>query len=170
MGHVTKETLLIHLNFNLALMAATEGLLLAAGMHDRLAEERDHAKWLADDIRCLGGMIGPYDYDAAAIAGAQYYHIFHTSPKMLLGYMAALECNMMTEVQVDNLEAQHGSLPCLKYHAIHDQEHGAWVLRAIEDIDDERLYGLVVGNRTWTEQSIAAVLRSRLATVSESVV
>lgn len=159
---MNKQELLIALQFNLTLIAATESLLYAAGMRDRIQEEKDHAQWLARDIQGLGGRIDLYDYDAAAIAGAQYYHILHADPKMLLGYMAALECNIMSPGQVAELETQHGPLPCLKYHAIHDQEHGAWVLREIEQITDERLYGLVIGNRRWTEAAIITVLQSRL--------
>jgi len=163
MNTITKHQVLLQLNFSLALMVATEGLLLAARMHDRLKEEKDHARWLAQDIVDLGGTIGPYDYDAAAIAGAQYYHVLHCHPKMLLGYMAALECNIMTEQHVEELERVCGPLPCLKYHAKHDREHGAWVLNEINSITDEQLYGRVIGNKTWTEQAIAQALRARLS-------
>lgn len=159
---MTKRELLIALQFNLALMVATENLLAVAGMHDRIEEEKDHALWLAEDIRSFGGEVDTCDYDAAAIAGAQYYHIFHTDPKMLLGYMAALECNIMTVSQVEELEARHGPLPCLKYHAEHDVSHGAWVANEIQKVKNEHLRGCIIGNRTWVERAIASVLQSRL--------
>jgi hypothetical protein len=160
---VPKTDLLTQMTFNHALMVATEGLLIAAGMFDRLPTEQDHAEWLKQDILRLGGAIPDCDCDAAAIAGAQYYHIFHRDPRMLLGYMAALECNPTPLPMVDALEELYGPLPCLRHHAIHDLDHGQLVREEILAIPDSTLQDHIMKNFQWTVTAIRQVLTARIA-------
>lgn len=162
METITKEHLGVTLNFALALIQATESLLFAAKMYERIPEEVAHAQWLADDMANLGIGIGEYDYEAAAIAGAQYYHIFHADARLLLGYMAALECNIMSLDSVEMLERKFGSLPCLRHHAVHDIEHGQWVLQQIQAIEEPRIKQLVIGNYHWTCAAIRQVIERRI--------
>ena len=160
---VPKTDLLTQMSFNYALMVATEGLLIAANMWDRLPTESHHAEWLKQDIVRLGGTCSDCDCDAAAIAGAQYYHIFHRDPRMLLGYMAALECNPTPLQTVDALEEMYGPLPCLRHHAIHDVDHGQLVREEILAIDDPILQDHIMKNFQWTKTAIQQVLTVRLA-------
>jgi hypothetical protein len=160
---VPKTALLVQMTFNHALMVATEGLLIAAGMFDRLDSEAHHAEWLKEDILRLGGTPSVCDCDAAAIAGAQYYHIFHRDPRMLLGYMAALECNPTPLQVVDALEELYGPLPCLRHHAIHDVDHGQLVRDEILAITDPTLQDHILKNFHWTTTAIRQVLTQRLA-------
>lgn len=106
-----------------------------------LAEECDHAEWLAADLfteltPVNGAMLdnAALLHDAAAIAGAQSYLIQHESPYALLGYMLVLECFPMSESALAALESLHGAelLRTLRYHSVHDVEHGAEVLHQID--------------------------------------
>lgn len=150
------------MTFNHALIIASEGLLIAANMFDRLASEQHHAEWLRQDILNLGGTPSDCDCDAAAIAGAQYYYIFHLDPRMLLGYMAALECNPTPLPMVDALEELYGPLPCLRHHAVHDIEHGKLVQHSILAIQDARLRDNIMKNYRWTLAAIRDVLAVRM--------
>lgn len=73
---------------------------VAAGVAEYLAkhipEERNHDEWLLDDLEVLGvsrsevlDRVPPAT--VAALAGSQYYWIFHCHPAALLGYIAVLE-------------------------------------------------------------------------------
>jgi hypothetical protein len=166
---IRKEELLTQMVFNHSLMVATEGLLIAANMFDRLDGESNHAEWLKQDILRLGGTPSRCDCDAASIAGAQYYHIFHRDPRMLLGYMAALECNPAPLETVDALEELFGALPCLRHHAIHDIEHGELVRQEILAITDEDLQDDILKNYQWTLAAIRTVLSVRLSKLVPSL-
>ena len=73
---------------------------VAAALADYLTvhipEERDHDRWLLEDLAALGG--SPSTVAArvpppavAALAGSQYYWVLHHHPVALLGYIAILE-------------------------------------------------------------------------------
>ncbi len=133
--------------------AATENMIgLAAEKSDgelreyflqHLAEERGHEKWLSEDLRTVGvdvkkAAIAP---EAVAMAGTQYYLIHHVHPAALLGYMAMLECFPMPADAVDALERIHGKALChtLRYHSLHDIDHGADVLTVIDKLPESLL-------------------------------
>lgn len=101
-------------------------------------EEREHATWLRADLAtCDESICNPeLMFDAATIAGSQYYLALHVTPYALLGYMLVLECFPMAESTVNQLEALHGSalFHTLRYHAKHDVDHGAEVLRQIDNM------------------------------------
>ncbi len=102
------------------------------------SEEREHANWLRADLATSDESIHNPElmFDAAEIAGSQYYLALHVSSYCLLGYMLVLECLPMTETSVSQLEALHGPalFHTLRYHAKHDVEHGAEVLRQIDNM------------------------------------
>ena len=141
-----RRVFLQNLTFIHSVIAATPKLLsvamqeshghLAAYFESHLEEERDHAAWLAEDLRSASIEISKVDIspEAAAMAGSQYYLLYHIDPTALLGYMAVLECFPMTEHQIDALEFAHGTKLCrtLRHHATHDIEHGADVLDEID--------------------------------------
>ena len=159
----TKAQLVRHLQFCHSLMVATDPLLDLAGMEEKRDEEKGHADWLKQDLAALGIPTIPYDFTAAAIAGAQYYFIQHLDPRVLLGYCAVLECRTFTPVQVDAMEAIVGPLPCVRFHAEHDEQHGAEVLRQIDEIKNETVTGWIYRNAADTAAAITSITRIRLA-------
>lgn len=160
----TKTQLVRHLQFCHALMVATDELLRLAGMEEKQREERGHADWLAEDLANLGIATTPYDYAAATIAGAQYYFIKHLDPRVLLGYCAVLECRTFTSVQVDAMEAVLGGvLPCVRFHAEHDLQHGNDVLEQIEQLDNSTLKAWIFRNAADTAAALSAITTIRLA-------
>lgn len=159
----TKAQLVRHLQFCHALMVATDPLLELAGMEEKREEERGHALWLEQDLANLGIPVMAYDYPAAAIAGAQYYLIRHLDPRVLLGYCAVLECRTFTTAQVEVMEAILGPLPCVRFHAEHDQAHGAEVLNQIDAIENDTLKQWIYCNARDTASAISAITHIRFA-------
>lgn len=137
-----------NLAFSMQMMVASEGLLragiarlqYAAEAFDRevhayftehLVEESGHYEWMAKD---MAGEDVAFHWGAAELAGMQYYLVEHVHPAVLLGYMLVLECFPMPLEVVDQLEAVHGTklLRTLRYHAVHDQDHGKDVLALVD--------------------------------------
>ena len=100
-----------------------------------LAEEKDHADWLAEDMELLSEAPSQIDHAAAATAGAQYYYLRHVGPHALLGYMAAMEFRPMSLADVESLETLYGApaIRTLRYHATHDPEHAKELARVIDE-------------------------------------
>lgn len=97
---------------------------LLAYYDQHLIEEAGHDEMLKADLEQLGITDIPVNFNAAMIAGAQYYLIAHDHPALLLGYMHALEGGCMPVDEVDRLSNLHGvELSALRHHAIHDQQH-----------------------------------------------
>lgn len=107
-------------------------------MIEHATEEREHANWLRADLAASKESIVNHElmFDAAEIAGAQYYNALHISPYIVLGYMLVLECLPMTEESVNQLEALHGPalFHTLRYHAKHDVDHGGEVIAQIDNM------------------------------------
>lgn len=150
-----------------SLMIASESLLETAleqrlpdnlrdYFSEHLAEERNHAIWLQADLKSLG-VETRLDWNAAQIAGTQYYLIKHVDPKALLGYMAALECRPMNLEHVEYLESLYGTdaMRCMRYHAEHDQDHGKELLKFIDTFDDQ---DLIIRNAELTAQVLQNTL------------
>src|SRR5690348_11828589 len=80
---------------NLLRMAAreTSDRKLREYFEKHLEEERDHAKWLAEDLNSVCVDVKKTEPPLLAIqmAGSLYYLIFHVHPAALLGYMQVLE-------------------------------------------------------------------------------
>ena len=100
-----------------------------------LAEEKDHAEWLAKDMELLSEAPAQIDHAAAATAGAQYYYLRHVGPHALLGYIAAMEFRPMPLADVETLEKLYGApaIRTLRYHATHDPEHAKELARVIDE-------------------------------------
>jgi hypothetical protein len=113
---------------------------LGSHMH----EERDHAKWLADDLSVWGidAEAVPLERSAVELAGLQYYLIYHKNPNAILGYMAVLEGFPFPLDVLELLENIHGSdvLRCLRYHAENDIEHRKELFRVIDQINDPVIF------------------------------
>lgn len=146
-----KGVMLTNLIFMHQVIKASERLLVEAAAEatgrlkdyytSHLEEEREHEKWLADDLATAG--IDVKDITpirlAVELAGTQYYLIKHHNPASLLGYMAVLEAMPFDLVALERLEQLHGKdlLRCLRFHAIHDQEHKVELLKVIDEINDD---------------------------------
>lgn len=127
------------LAFALQIITASERLLEEAAQEcdgdlrmyflEHLREEKNHAKWLAED---LDGFTLPLNPIAVALAGSQYYLIKHVHPACLLGYMRALE-NPMSMNALEELEGVHGKklLRTLRIHAEEDPGHLSELIRQI---------------------------------------
>lgn len=133
------------------LMVASENLLevalqkssgdLETYLRQHLEEERDHARWMAEDLRCLGVEVSSTRAcpDALNVAGSVYYSIFHESPATLLGYMAFLEFFPASEEHIEHLEELHGKavMRTLRFHAVHDLDHGRDLMEMIDRVSEE---------------------------------
>ena len=82
-------------------------------------------EWLYEDLRSAGIQPFPCPTVASQLAGSQYYHLAHTSPVSLLGYMMVLEGFPLPLDVVDELELAYGRelLRTVRYHAEHDSDH-----------------------------------------------
>ena len=119
---------------------ATDNTILRGYLRSHLAEEQDHATWLRSDLLTVG--IDPAQEEliraAVELVGTQYYLIQHCNPAALLGYMAVLEGFPFPLDALEQLEAMHGKdlLRCLRYHAVHDQDHKVELFKVIDELDD----------------------------------
>lgn len=144
---VTSEQLLIE-------AVDSIGLLPESAFHPRLAqyyrshldEERDHVKWLREDLNSVGVNMAAAlpDKLAMAMAGSQYYLLKHKHPAALLGYMAVLEGDPTPMEVVESLEHAYGSklLRFARIHAVKDLEHRKELFDVI-DAAPESLHGLI---------------------------
>ena len=142
------DVLIDHLLFNHGVMLASENLLEKAIQKSveglvrsyyiqHLSEERSHDKWLTEDLATVGVSPQAIHWGAARLVGTQLYLIEYVSPVALLGYMAILECRPFPLEYIEKLEAIHGPalLRCMRFHAIHDVDHGADLLDVIEKLN-----------------------------------
>jgi hypothetical protein len=172
-----RETFIRNLLFVHNVITATPQLLhvamkqssseLSRYFRAHLEEERDHAAWLAEDLSSAGVdaramTISP---QAVAMAGSQYYLIYHVDPAALLGYMAALECFPAPLEQVEALESAHGLDLCrtLRYHATHDIDHGADVLEQVDKLSPQQ-FTIVMDNAMQTAAFIGSAIGAMTCT------
>lgn len=146
-----RSNLVAHLVFIYQMMIASEQLLESAieESHGKLkdyfvahlAEERNHAQWLREDILSAGVDVSTIKRIAAAVelAGSQYYLIKHVSPLCLLGYMATLEGFPVSLEYIEKLEELHGTklLRTCRHHAEEDLWHRIDLFDIIDQIGDE---------------------------------
>jgi hypothetical protein len=92
---------------------------------DHLEEEREHSKWLAEDLGTHGVNLDSYDENAMAMIGSQYYMIYHKHPSCLLGYMAVVEGTPTPIQEIEKLERIYGKklFRFARFHSIKDEEH-----------------------------------------------
>lgn len=111
-----------------------------------VAEEEGHDRVLRDDLAALGITDISPSFQAAKIAGSQYYLIAHESPSALLGYMLALESNVLSMFHVEQIEQAHGTkLESFRHHAKHDPRHAKDLRRQIEALSPKQ-QAIVVWN------------------------
>jgi hypothetical protein len=103
---------------------------LADYFRGHLEEERNHADWLAEDLRSVGVEVSrtKIPREAMEMVGSLYYLIFHVDACALLGYMRVLE-SCPLDRHLEELIAKHppALLRTIRYHAEHDPEHLAGI-------------------------------------------
>lgn len=131
-----------------------------------LLEERDHADWLAEDMKSLGEEPQVIDHAAAATAGAQYYYLQHVGPHPLLGYIAALEFCPMSLEDVETLTLRYGKAATrtIRYHAMHDPEHAKDLACVIDQ--HEQFADLICYSAFVTSKMFAYYLNDRIKTAA----
>lgn len=76
-------------------------------------EEKDHDKWVLDDLEAIGVtrqeclMIKPSQV-IAELVGSQYYWIYHWDPSYLLGYIGVIEGNPPQKSGLDKMKELTG--------------------------------------------------------------
>lgn len=166
-----RDNLITHLTFYQGLMQSSERLLwhaacktpednLEAYYRRHLDEESHHAIWLANDLRENGIEPPVIHWQAAMLAGVQYYLIEHVSHWALLGYMAVLEGFPMETTLLEELEAIHGKslLRTVRYHAEHDIVHGPDVMAIVKTAPDREV-DLIAQNAKQTAAYLQGVFQ-----------
>lgn len=106
-----------------------------------LEEERDHAKWLAQDLKSINVDVKAIEPALLPIqmAGSVYYLIFHVHPTALLGYMRVLESWPMDKARLDEVSKPYPALArTVRYHIEHDPDHLKDLLEVIESLPEHR--------------------------------
>jgi hypothetical protein len=173
---MTPGFLKANLCFLHGIVTASENLLANAIAHsngylkiyfgEHLREETGHLAMVEQDLANLGVENILHFPAAAQLAGAQYYYITHENPALLLGYMAALECNSIPLSTVNELEATYGPLLSIRHHAEHDINHGRDVREQIERLD-AKLQERVRENECWVLHDIASRITPMIIAASE---
>lgn len=108
-------------------IAQTTDSVLKAYFEKHLEEERDHAKWLAEDLRCVNIEVGETEPPLISVqmAGSLYYLVYHAHPAALLGYMRVLESWPMNKAHFAQLGKRYPEalLRTLNHHIDHDPDH-----------------------------------------------
>lgn len=107
-----------------------------------LEEEKDHAKWLAEDLQCVGIDVTRTDAPLVAIqmVGSIYYLIFHSHSAALLGYMLVLESWPMNREKFSEMGRPYPNqlLRTLNYHMDHDPAHLRDLVDVISSVPEHR--------------------------------
>lgn len=145
--------LIPNLIFLYHVMVASENLLrvaisqasepaLRSYFETHLEEERDHAQWLAEDLKCIAVDVAQTQPPLVAVqmAGSLYYLIYHAHPAALLGYMRVLESWPMDK---ERFAARAKSYPpellrTLNHHIDHDPDHLKDLFAVIESVPEHK--------------------------------
>jgi hypothetical protein len=126
----------------IAVQCSIDDAFLHTYFIEHLEEERGHEAWLADDLASAGIDVRTSVIPRLAVeaVGSQYYLIQHVDPACLLGYMSTLECFPISLDAISELEKLHGTevLRTIRYHALHDIDHGSDLLKIIDLLPPER--------------------------------
>jgi hypothetical protein len=128
-----------------------------------LEEERDHAKWLAEDLLCVEIEAPRTQVPLLAVqmAGSIYYLIYHAHPAALLGYMRVLESWPMDKARFAERAKPYpkGLLRTLNYHIDHDPDHFRDLLAIIEALPEQAklIEDVAAMTRNYLRQAAAQV-------------
>jgi hypothetical protein len=130
-------------------IVASESLLIQAARRAKsgaladfftrhLREERDHDRWLEEDLLSLGIVAKrtAVPIEAVEMVGFVYYFVMHVDACCLLGYMLLLEGTPWSIERIEQYEARFGkaALRTLRHHAEHDPAHAKAVRATIETL------------------------------------
>jgi hypothetical protein len=113
---------------------------------EHLQEERDHARWLYEDLTTHGITLVKPDEYAMSMIGVQYYMVFHLHPCSILGYMAVVEGVPTPLPEIERLEKIYGRklFRFARYHAEKDQVHKIELFQKISETPQE--YQMLIFN------------------------
>ncbi|MEB0057317.1 hypothetical protein QN413_10925 [Variovorax sp. LG9.2] len=145
-----------------AIEKAIPGTELHAYLEEHLEEERQHEKWLAEDLLSVGFDVHltSIPREAVQMAGSMFYLVRLVHPRALLGYMAVLEFFPMPLEAVEILEEIHGKslLRCLRYHAEHDIDHAhdlAGMLDRLLEEEQELVFSSAIETALYQQAAVA---------------
>jgi rubrerythrin len=130
-----------------------------------LEEERDHAQWLAEDLKSVGVDVRRtrVPREAVEMVGSVYYMIFHADPAALLGYMSVLEgWDLHSKLAQWERGYPASLLRTIKLHAHNDPAHAADLQGVIDSLPPERR-ALVEQTRSITIEYLQRAIESMLA-------
>jgi hypothetical protein len=129
---------------------------LAAYLYGHIGEEMGHDDWLLEDLDRLGvppaAVTGHVPSPVvAAMVGAQYYHIHHVHPAVLLGYIAVLEgyppSDDLVKIAAERTGYPITAFRTLRKHAHLDPGHCRDLDAALDTIPlDATLYAMIRAN------------------------
>ena len=121
-------------------IAETSDAPLKEYFEKHLEEERGHAEWLAEDLKCVGIDVTQTEVPLLAVqmVGSVYYLIFHAHPAALLGYMRVQEGWPMDKARFAELGKPYPAalLRTLNYHIDHDPDHLKDLLAIIDSLPE----------------------------------
>lgn len=135
-----------------------------AYLNKHCIEEADHDEWLLEDLRYLG--ISREDVEktipsitVANLVGSQYYWIKHFDPISLIGYIAGIEGNSLSEPFLLKIK-KSSDIPLQAFRTIDqhskiDKQHANDLYRLVDCLNLD-------------SQQFALIRRSALATISQS--
>lgn len=141
---------------------------LIAYMKKHIAEEMDHDKWYADDLKQVGISTERLyarkpTPNIAALTGSQYYWINHHHPVAFMGYLAVLEVQHPSVEYVESLIDKSG-LPrevfsTVMEHATIDVNHKQDIIATLNSLPlTEEQYQLVEMSAFHTFRYVALVM------------
>jgi pyrroloquinoline quinone (PQQ) biosynthesis protein C len=117
--------------------------VLANYYHEHIEEERDHDRWLLNDLESIGvprGLVMARKpiQAVADLVGSQYYWVNHFHPLCLLGYVTVLECFPPEAEDLRQMKKQTGfpkeAFRTLAEHSSLDQHHSAELYHLIDGV------------------------------------
>jgi hypothetical protein len=154
---------------------------VAAGLADyfkrHIPEERDHDRWVLEDLEVLGVdrsavLFRPPSAAVASVVGAQYYWTLHYHPVALLGYIMLLEGYPPLRDEVEGLIERTGlsarAFRTLLHHAEVDPGHGADLDRTLDGLPLSAEHAAAVGlSGMWSSHLLAKVVDEITSTDAE---
>jgi hypothetical protein len=154
---------------------------VAGGLVDYLARqaagEKDHDRWLEEDLAVTGFDVGrlarrPPPAPVAALVGAQYYWVQHFHPVALLGHIAVLEGHPPTERQATELMARtrypEAAFRTLCWHSEADEEHRLDLYTTLDRLPLEEHHESVLGMSAFHSVHAAAAAVDHVAVLADT--
>lgn len=123
-----------------------------------IPEELGHDEMLRADLERMGVTAIPHYFEAAMIAGSQYYLVAHDDPALLLGYIHVMEANAPKVEDIERLQlAYNVRLDCMLHHAKVDAWHVEELKKQYELLPPEMLYRV-----QWNENNVLRMFKAAM--------